>query len=102
MVVSIDENSIPLIKKMLKEQNKEAFRIKKCGVGWTGLQLEFVLDEQRENDDVVIDHGIKIVADKSFSFFFTSALITHKDGMFGARFKLTTKEWFLLIVFNLS
>ncbi|KZL91248.1 hypothetical protein [Clostridium magnum] len=41
---------------------------------------------------MVIDQGIKIVADKSFSFFFTSALITHKDGIMGPRFKLTTKE----------
>lgn len=92
MIVSIDEKSIPLIKEMLKEQDKEAVRIKKCGVGWGGLQLEIVLDEQKENDDVVIYQDIKILADKSFSFFFTSALITHKDGMFGPRFKLTTKQ----------
>lgn len=92
MVVSIDEKSVPLLKRMLEEQNKEAVRISKCGVGWGGLQLEIVLDEQKENDDTVIDQGIKIVADKSFSFFFTSALITHKDGIMGPRFKLTTKE----------
>ncbi|WP_278330631.1 hypothetical protein [Clostridium magnum] len=41
---------------------------------------------------MVINQDIKIVADKSFSFFFTSALITHKNGMLGPRFKLTTKE----------
>ena len=92
MVVSIDEKSIPLIKEMLKDQNKEAVRIAKRGVGWGGLQLEIVLDEQKPTDDVVVDKGTKIVADKSFSFFFTSALITHKDGMFGPRFKLTTKQ----------
>jgi Fe-S cluster assembly iron-binding protein IscA len=77
---------------MLKEQNKEAVRIAKCGVGWGGLQLDIVLDEQKNGDDVVVDKGIKIVADKSFSSFFTSALIAHKDGIFGPRFKLTTKE----------
>lgn len=33
MVVSIDEKFIPLIKKMLKEQNKEAVRIADRGVG---------------------------------------------------------------------
>lgn len=33
MVVSIDEKSVSLIKEMLKEQNKEAVRIAKCGVG---------------------------------------------------------------------
>ena len=92
MVVSIDEKTVPLIKKMLIEQNKEAVRIAKCGVGWGGLQLDIVLDEQKSDDDVVVDHGIKIVADKSFSFFFTSALITHKKDLFGPRFKLTTKD----------
>jgi hypothetical protein len=33
MIVTIDDKSMPLIKKMLEEQNKEAVRIKKCGVG---------------------------------------------------------------------
>lgn len=92
MIVSIDKKSVGLIKEMLREQNKEAIRIAKRGVGWGGLQLEIVLDEQKPNDDVVIDNGIKIAADKSFSFFFTSALITHKEGIFGPRFKLTTKQ----------
>lgn len=91
MNVSIDEKTVDLLKGMLKEQNKEAVRISKSGVGWGGLQIEIVLDELKPNDDVVIDHGIKIAADKSFSFFFTSALITHKEGIFGPRFKLTSK-----------
>lgn len=97
MVVSIDEKSVPILKKMLKEQNKEAIRIKELGSGWGGIRVEIVLDEQKEKDDIVIDQGIKIVADKSISFFFTSALITHKEGLYGPRFKLGTKEWFLLI-----
>lgn len=92
MVVSVDEKSVPLLKQMLKEQNKDAVRIQSCGPACGGLNLEIVLDEQKPNDDVVIDNDIKIVADKSFSFFFTSALITHKDGMFGPRFKITTKQ----------
>ncbi|KZL91243.1 hypothetical protein CLMAG_30010 [Clostridium magnum DSM 2767] len=33
MVVSIDKKSVPLLNEMLKEQNKEAVRIKQCGVG---------------------------------------------------------------------
>ena len=33
MKVAIDEKTVPLIKEMLKEQNREAVRIKKCGVG---------------------------------------------------------------------
>ena len=92
MIVSIDEKSRTLLMQMLKDQNKEAVRIEKRGAGWGGLQLEIVLDEQRPNDDTVIDNGIKIVADKSISFFFTSALITHKNGLYGPIFKLTTKE----------
>lgn len=33
MVVAIDEKTVPLLDKMLKEQNKEAVRIHKTGVG---------------------------------------------------------------------
>lgn len=92
MIVAIDEKSLPLLYKILEEQNKEALRIKNCGYGCGGFQFEIVPDEEKPNDDVVIDNNIKIVADKSFSFFFTNALITHKDGIFGPRFKITTKE----------
>ncbi|WHH60724.1 adhesin [Petroclostridium sp. X23] len=92
MVVSIDEKSVSLIKEILKEQNKEAIRIANCGFGCGGLQLDVIPDEQKPDDDVVIDKGIKIVADKSFSAFFTSALITHKEGILGSRLKIATKE----------
>jgi hypothetical protein len=33
MIVSIDDKSVPLLKQMLIEQNKEAVRIEKCGAG---------------------------------------------------------------------
>lgn len=33
MIVSIDNKTIPLLQQMLKDQNKEAVRISKCGVG---------------------------------------------------------------------
>jgi hypothetical protein len=33
MVVGIDPKSVPLIKDMLKEQNKDAIRIVKTGIG---------------------------------------------------------------------
>lgn len=88
MKVTIDEKTAEIIKSMLKEQNKTAVRIAKTGVACGGIQKEIVMDEEKENDDVVVDHGIKIVADKSISFFFTSALITHKEGINGIRFKI--------------
>ncbi|NMM63653.1 adhesin [Clostridium sp. P21] len=88
MKVTIDEKTVEIIKNMLKEQNKTAVRIAKTGVACGGIQKEIVMDEEKENDDVVMDQGIKIVADKSISFYFTSAVITHKEGIYGIRFKV--------------
>ncbi len=33
MKVSIDEKTVDLLKKLLKDENKNAVRISKCGVG---------------------------------------------------------------------
>lgn len=88
MNVTIDENTVEILRKLLKDQNKDSVRISKCGSGCGGIEVEILMDEQRENDDLAIDKDIKIVADKSISFFFTSAVISHKEGINGIRFKV--------------
>lgn len=88
MKVKIHPNTFEKIENMLKESGKEAIRIKATSSCWAGLNTEVVLDEQRENDEISIDRGIKIVADKSISHFFTDATIEYKNTILGKKFKI--------------
>lgn len=88
MKVKIHDNTIDKIKSMIANSEKDTIRIKACTAGWAGLNIEIVLDEQQENDDVVIYKGIKIVADKKISHFFTDATIEYKNTILGYAFKV--------------
>ena len=88
MKITIHDNTIDRINSMLEDSTKNCIRIQAKGSCWGGLNLEVVLDEQRENDDVVIDKGVKIVVDKSLSHFFTDATIEYKNTFLGYAFKV--------------
>lgn len=88
MKVKIHDNTIEKVKDMLSSSGKDALRIEANSSCWAGLNIEVVLDEQRENDDVSIDRGVKIVADKSISHFFTDATIEYKRTILGKKFKV--------------
>lgn len=88
MRVKIHENTVDLLKDMLSKSEKDAVRIQACSAGWAGLNIEVVLDKQKDNDDIVIDNGIKIVADKKISHFFTDATLEYKNTILGRKFKV--------------
>lgn len=88
MKVTIDSNTLPILEELMKSKGKEAIRIEKAGPGCGGITVNIIADNIKPEDDMVEDKGIKIVADKSISFFFTSATIYHKNGIYGAILKL--------------
>lgn len=91
MNVIIDNNTLPLLEAAMQYSGKSAIRIKKTGYGCGGLLLEILPDDVSLNDEFVLDHDIMIIADKSISFYFDNALITHKETSNGNRFKLKTQ-----------
>lgn len=88
MKVTIDPSTAEILRTMMIEQNKDAIRIKHAGPACGGISVAIIADEQKENDEVVEDQGIKIVADKSISFFFKNAVISHTNGIYGPILKL--------------
>lgn len=88
MNISIKDDTLQILKDLLKEKNKEAIRVEKAGPGCGGITVNIIADDIKANDDMVEDKGIKIIADKSISFFFTSATICHTNGIYGPILKL--------------
>lgn len=88
MNISIKDDTLQILKDLLNEKNKEAIRIEKSGPGCGGITVNIIADNVKDNDDIIEDKGIKIIADKSISFFFTSATICHTNGTYGPILKL--------------
>lgn len=91
MNVKIDKNTLPLIQEELAHSSMPAIRIKKAACGCGGLYVEIVPDQMADEDETVFNSNIPIIADKSISFYFDNALITHKETSEGYRFKLKTQ-----------
>lgn len=64
----IMEKDADSLKEILQEKGKSAVRFELAGFGWGGPEFGIVLDEQRENDTVIEEYGIKFVIDKEFDF----------------------------------
>jgi iron-sulfur cluster insertion protein len=88
MKVTINKDTKPILEELLKSSGKEAIRIEKAGPGCGGITVNIKADNIKPEDDMVEDSGITIVADKSISFFFTSATIYHHNGIYGPILKL--------------
>lgn len=90
MRFSINSDTIEVLKKTLEEKNKEAVRVVIKGFGWGGPSFGIVLDEQKNEDEAITIDGVKVVADKEFSFLFEDAKIVHTKGLFGNSFAVVT------------
>lgn len=93
MNLSFDEATKEALSTSLKEKNKSAVRIVIEGFGWGGPSFGIVLDEQNNEDEVAVVDGIKIVADKEFSFLFDNVKIVSTKGPFGTSFHLVSKRF---------
>lgn len=90
MNISMNESTIDALKNSMTSKKKDAARLVIKGFGWGGPSLGLVLDEQKENDDVVESNGIKFVADQEFSFMLTDVVVNFKKGLFGSSFSVSS------------
>jgi len=51
---------------LLNKQNKSAVRLVVSGFCWSGSKFDIVLDEQKENDLVVEQNGVKFVINNQY------------------------------------
>ncbi|MEM3126548.1 MAG: iron-sulfur cluster insertion protein ErpA [Candidatus Woesearchaeota archaeon] len=69
---------------------KWGLRIQVVPGGCSGFQYEFAFDkEQREDDEVFVEQGVKIFVDKESLAFLRGALVDYLDTLQGAGFKVS-------------
>ncbi|MFA9399067.1 MAG: hypothetical protein ACERKV_12505 [Clostridiaceae bacterium] len=50
--------------------------------------MGIVLDEQKEDDEVIEYQGVTILVEKDLTFMFDDAVITHQKGIFGDSYEV--------------
>lgn len=90
MTVLFDADTREALLSALKEKSKSAVRLMIKGFGWGGPTLGVVLDEQRDDDEVLDINGLKIVAESDIAFIFQDAKIIQRQGVFGSTFEVFT------------
>ncbi len=88
-VVSLTPEAQSHLKELLtKEDNPQlALRIFVSGGGCSGMQYGMAFDDQRRQDDVVIDHeGVQIIVDDFSVSYIRGSEIDYVDSLMGAGF----------------
>jgi Fe-S cluster assembly iron-binding protein IscA len=73
------------VKSLLNKQNKTAVRFVVSGMCWSGSKLAVVLDEQKENDLVVEQDGIKFVINSNYKNLVGTLEVTKENNQITAK-----------------
>lgn len=85
-MIKIHENTIEHIKSMIENSPNNSIRILAKKGCWSGIDWEIVLDEQKEDDVIFQDKGVKILVEKRLAKLFSNATIEYKTTFFGKKF----------------
>ncbi|MBV1707022.1 MAG: iron-sulfur cluster insertion protein ErpA [Hyphomicrobiales bacterium] len=88
-VVLTDRAASRVAKVLSREPDGSALRIGVRGGGCSGFQYDFAIDNQRHDDDLVIEHlGATVLIDSTSLDFLHGARIDFVDDLIGQAFKI--------------
>ncbi|NLL51383.1 MAG: iron-sulfur cluster assembly accessory protein [Peptococcaceae bacterium] len=92
-MLNITELAANKVKEIMASQNKENsfLRVYVAGVGCSGPNFGMALDESKtDDDDIIEEHGITIVADQKFTPYLEDAVIDYIESEEGSGFEIRT------------
>jgi iron-sulfur cluster assembly protein len=91
-MISITDKGAEKVQEFLAGQEGDVsmagLRVGVRGGGCSGFQYQLAFDEQRENDVVVVDHGLKLLVDNASLEFVRGSVIDYEESLQGAGFKV--------------
>jgi iron-sulfur cluster assembly protein len=91
-MISITDKGAEKVQEFLAGQQGDVsmagLRVGVRGGGCSGFQYQLAFDEQRENDVVVEDHGLKLLVDNASLEFVRGSVIDYEESLQGAGFKV--------------
>ncbi len=91
-MISITDKGAEKVREFLEAQNADValagLRVGVRGGGCSGFQYQLAFDEQREQDLVFEDHGLKLLVDRESLQFVSGSVIDYQESLQGAGFKV--------------
>lgn len=85
-MIKIHENTIEQIRSMIETSSQDSIRVLAKKGCWSGIEWDIVLDEQKNDDIVFEDKGVKILVEARLVKLFSNATIEYKNTFFGKKF----------------
>jgi iron-sulfur cluster assembly protein len=91
-MITITDRGAEKVRDFLASQDADlttaGLRVAVRGGGCSGFQYQLAFDEQRPEDEVFEDHGLKLLCDHSSLSFVTGSVIDYEESLQGAGFKV--------------
>ncbi len=91
-MISITDKGAEKVREFLAAQDADValagLRVGVRGGGCSGFQYQLAFDEQREDDEVFEDHGLKLLVDRSSLPYVRGSVIDYEESLQGAGFKV--------------
>ena len=91
-MITITDKGAEKVREFLASQNADVqtagLRVGVRGGGCSGFQYNLAFDEQREDDEVFHDHGLKILVDRPSLPYVRGSIIDYVDSLQGAGFQV--------------
>jgi len=92
-MITISDKGAEKVREFLSAQESDVamagLRVGVRGGGCSGFQYQLAFDEQREDDLVFEDHGLKLLVDNESLPFVRGSVIDYEESLQGAGFKVT-------------
>ncbi len=92
MPILLTEKAAAEVKEIIKSQSlpedKTRLRVGVKGGGCSGFQYQLAFDEQRDDDTVFEDSGLRILVDTPSLPYVKGAIVDYVEGLQGAGFKV--------------
>jgi iron-sulfur cluster assembly protein len=92
-MITISDKGAEKVREFLSTQESDVamagLRVGVRGGGCSGFQYQLAFDEQRANDLVFEDHGLKLLVDNESLPFVRGSVIDYEESLQGAGFKVS-------------
>ena len=88
-MMTFTDNAADKVKSLIAEEDNESLKLRVfvTGGGCSGFQYGFTFDDERADDDALIDSdGVRVLVDSLSYAYLTGSVLDYQEGLEGSRF----------------